>query len=267
MSTASTLGALHTPFSIKLLQLYTFLRLASDTAEEAAMEGAGPILSATNSDEEWEPLRNIVINTAKVASGESVATALLAAGRAAGWEKINSVAYGFVESVSVDPNAHAVWARTETAAIAAGLESISILASQTDWRELLGVDVQLRAAMVVNSFENGNYNPVNVVEGLSKIDLTCALPVVECFFLWSIYELLQEIPTNDDLTASLNTIVQSSNCDNCGAIFARVETIAGLSAVTGPVFGDTGVDIKPLIAYYAARPPTHAEVIRRLIAL
>lgn len=138
------------------------------------------------------------------------------------------------------------------------------------WKRIIGLDATIGTAIAAEPFEDHVFDPLAVSQALLRADLTAMVPNGRCFYLWSLWEILgtmPPVPTRDTLFAELQALTDTCGC---GAAFAAipVDATQGLSPLVGQmgiVGGKTA--LIELINQYAARPPTRAEVMQRLLTL
>lgn len=143
-------------------------------------------------------------------------------------------------------------------------QNADIVIAQAVWRAVIASDTQYEP--VVSEV----YNPIVILTPLLQVDLTEMIPIGRCFYLWSLWDILADVPpvpARDKMFAQLQALVDTYGCIN---IFTEVPLVIthGLSPVVNKL-GQLGgrQAISELIGEYAARPPTRTEVLQRLLVL
>ena len=145
---------------------------------------------------------------------------------------------------------------------------LAAAASTAAWKTLLAKEAMIRA-MIARSgilYEPASDDPVGAVTVLLSANFRGVVPIARCFYLWSISELLDNLPPQPELEAKLETLVTTQGCSE---IFAPVPmvTIPGLSPLLGAVGGPNKAAFTKLVGEYATTKPGRDVVIQRLLAL
>ena len=136
------------------------------------------------------------------------------------------------------------------------------------WRAVVGLDTQIGTAVSTIPYEDKSFDPIAAIVALLNINLEVMVPIARCFYIWSLWDILTELPpisARDELHAHLQTLVDTYGC---GTVFSEVPIIitTGLSPLIGKLAAIGGAEaISDLIGQYATRPPTRAEVMQRLL--
>lgn len=108
----------------------------------------------------------------------------------------------------------------------------------------------------------GTFNPYRIIADLLKLDLGSIVPIAQCFYLWSVGEILRTVPYDTTLGVALDAAVEQCSC---GKMLTQVPIAPELLSIPMGVHGSTEIGIKGLIGEYAARPPTRHEIVYNLI--
>ncbi len=170
----------------------------------------------------------------------------------------------FVTTATTSTRA-AIVAATASVASDANDEKVGIAAVQAIWRAVLSIDTSISAIVRGMMHRTRAFDPAAIVDDLLDVNISTMQPIVRCFYTWSVGELLQDLPPDEELDMAYNNFV--TDC-GCGPLFERVSPAISpsLLPILGDVHGDTEVGIKSLIGSYIDRPPTRTEVLQRLRA-
>ena len=134
------------------------------------------------------------------------------------------------------------------------------------WKETIKADTVIQSKMVDIEIEDLPFNPSAVITdtGLLDVDISSLIPMVRCWYLYSMWELLQLIPFNKELNAKLQTLIDEHKCRD---IFNPVIIPLSLSPLLRETHGDTALALRTLVGEYSSREPTREEVMQRLLKM
>lgn len=266
MATVATLEIglhqLQVPFVTKLLQLQAILRIACIHARvSAALDNPFPFTFS------------IRVAAAITAGHAALKAAQNAVAEAAGsdaplisWDTDGIWGWSWAGiRLPISTAMHIPVIRAARDAPGTTPQSIANIIAHEIWHVILGFDAQIRSDML--PFEDKEYDPIVLLDTLLRADLSAMIPIARCFYLWSINEMMEVIPPSDALNTLFDAAVRKYSCEE---IFRWVQVaiiVPDLSPITAGIHGGTSVGLKALIGDYVGRPPTHEEVISRLLAL
>ena len=250
MMTFSTLegglGVLKRPFILSILTLYGSFSAAGDAAGNA---GRGVGRSAAGS-----AAKSATYNAAESAAYNVAGwAAVRAAGTAAGGAA-STASWGAAGSISRLPKATS--------------ESIGRAAAEGAWKVVIEKQPQIQDSIGRITFEDKDFDPIQIINGLLQADLTPIISRARCYYLYQIWKMLQVIPENEDLSKKFNKAVEKYECKD---IFSEVpgEPLAseGLNLLTSRVGEDAEKALRTLVGEYLGRPPNGEEMMQRLLQL
>ncbi len=238
---------LPTPFEHKLAKLYAYLADTESAAWEAFTSEAVP----GNADDQYfsktddDTNRDAFIEQAKQAlrldiSNRPLENAVQAAARTVGYTHIgpNDDTGIVIEDVDItNPTWADMLVELKTPPSSAPMRVLAAPFSRAAWRAYLRQDAAIEKAIASLAFSHQEYNPVTLLTQLLAIDLSKMVPISRCFVLWSLYEILNDLPPNPELTAMLTQKVDVYGCRDIfaaapdGSAPSRSQVIARLLAL------------------------------------
>ncbi len=152
---------------------------------------------------------------------------------------------------------------TATTSYGVNDEKVGIAAVQNIWRSIVSIDMNINAIVRTIAPRTRNFDATAIVDDLLDVNISTMQLTFRCFYEWSVGELLQDLPPDEDLDATYTDFV--TDC-GCGPLFENVVPVISpsLLPILGDVHGGTEAGIKALIGSYVDRPPTWEEVLQRL---
>ncbi len=147
-------------------------------------------------------------------------------------------------------------------------ENVCSTVAEAGWKAVVGLDDEITAAIAAIPFDTQPYDPIALITSLLQVDLTPIVHIGQCLWLWSIWEILIEISVMEASPALFDTLQAAIDKYGCSDTLTTVPIhldrdmlplLDQLALIGG------GLGVADLIGQYAARPPTRAEVIQRVL--
>ena len=279
MSSSSSLEeglkALKTPFILSLLTLYGFFRVSHFTTKDAVYEATHDSVGQNF----WDDSGSYTYNAAYYIAHDVVddviwtATADTVEGNKirGGFNATGKAAYYAVRGIVYNTAYDAAYTVARDVAQLSEVtpENVGKAAAEVTCKMLIENQAQIEASISRIGFRDKDFDPLQIVNDLLRVDLSLIIPRERCYYLYMISVMLQNIPTNRGLSNQFDTLVKKYGC---GDIFADVVgdepiTSEGLNYLTSRVGEEPERALRALIGEYLGRPPTKQEVMQRLLQL
>ena len=132
------------------------------------------------------------------------------------------------------------------------------------WKDVIKADNVIQSKTTSINVKIGKFNPITIVANLLDVDISLVIPMAKCFYLYSVWELLQLMPANEELDAKLQELITTYKC---GDIFKPVIIPLSLSPLVHNIDQYTAFGLRDIVQNYNSRPPTREEVMERLLKM